>query len=130
MKVAQNISELVGNTPIVKINNITNDCVASVYGKCEFMNPTSSVKDRIGMNMIKVALEEGKINKDSHIVEPTSGNTGIALASQCAALNLKLTLTMPESMSIERRKILKALGANLVLTPKKKEWVELLAKWM
>jgi len=117
MKIAQNVADLVGNTPIIKLNNIDKTLEANVYAKCEFMNPTSSIKDRIGMNMIKVAIYDSQINKDTHIVEPTSGNTGIALASQCAALNLKLTLTMPESMSIERRKVLKALGANLVLTP-------------
>jgi cysteine synthase A len=118
MKVAQNIADLVGNTPIIKLNNIDKSLDCQIYAKCEFMNPTGSIKDRIGMNMIKVAIYDSAINKDTHIVEPTSGNTGIALASQCAALNLKLTLTMPESMSVERRKILKALGANLVLTPK------------
>lgn len=113
MKVAKNISELVGNTPIVQLNN-TNPYI---YGKCEFMNPTSSVKDRIGMNMIKKALERGEIDKNTHIIEPTSGNTGIALASQCAALGIKLTLTMPESMSIERRKLMSVFGASIELTP-------------
>lgn len=120
MKIAQNIGDLVGNTPIIKLNNIDSTLAANIYGKCEFMNPTGSVKDRIGFNMIKQAMIDGKINKDTHIIEPTSGNTGIALAAQCASLNLKLTLTMPESMSIERRKLLKAFGANLVLTPKDK----------
>ncbi|MEA1915772.1 MAG: cysteine synthase A [Campylobacterota bacterium] len=118
MKIAQNIGDLVGDTPIIKLNNIDRNLPANIYAKCEFMNPTSSVKDRIGMNMIKTAIYDGRINKDTHIIEPTSGNTGIALASQCASLGLKLTLTMPESMSIERRKILKALGANVILTPK------------
>lgn len=117
MNIAANITELIGNTPLVRLNALSSQSGATVLGKCEFMNPTSSVKDRIGYNMIKTAMEEGKINSDTLIVEPTSGNTGIALASICAALGLKLTLTMPESMSIERRNLLKALGANLVLTP-------------
>ena len=112
-KVAQNISELVGNTPIIQLNNIN----SNLYGKCEFMNPTSSVKDRIGMNMIQRSLEDGTITKKSHIIEPTSGNTGVALASQCAALGIKLTLTMPESMSIERRKLMGIFGATIELTP-------------
>jgi cysteine synthase len=86
-------------------------------GKCEFMNPTHSVKDRIGYNMIKVALENGKINKDTTIIEPTSGNTGIGLASVCASMGMKLVLTMPASMSMERRQLLSALGATLELTP-------------
>ncbi|MEA3498082.1 MAG: cysteine synthase A [Campylobacterota bacterium] len=113
MDIAKNISDLVGNTPIIQLNNIN----SSIYAKCEFMNPTSSVKDRIGMNMIAQALKGGIINKDSHIIEPTSGNTGVALASQCASLGIKLTLTMPESMSIERRKLMGIFGANIVLTP-------------
>ena len=113
MKIAKNISDLVGNTPIIQLNNIN----SSIYAKCEFMNPTSSVKDRIGMNMIAQAIKDGTINKDTHIIEPTSGNTGIALASQCASLGIKLTLTMPESMSIERRKLMGIFGANIVLTP-------------
>lgn len=117
MKIAANITELIGNTPLVRLNTPSNKSGATILGKCEFMNPTSSVKDRIGFNMINTAIEEGRINQETLIIEPTSGNTGIALASICAALGLKLTLTMPESMSIERRNLLKALGANLVLTP-------------
>ena len=112
-KIAKNISDLVGNTPIIQLNNIN----SSIYGKCEFMNPTGSVKDRIGMNMIHKSLADGTINKDTHIIEPTSGNTGVALASQCAALGIKLTLTMPESMSIERIKLMGIFGANIELTP-------------
>lgn len=117
MKIAANITELIGNTPLVRLNAQSAASGAVILGKCEFMNPTSSVKDRIGISMITSAMAEGKINKDTMIIEPTSGNTGIALASICAALSLKLTLTMPESMSIERRNLLQALGANLVLTP-------------
>lgn len=117
MNIASNITELIGNTPLVRLNVPSKMTGATILGKCEFMNPTSSVKDRIGFNMIKSAMNEGKITSDTLIIEPTSGNTGIALASVCAALGLKLTLTMPESMSIERRNILQALGATLVLTP-------------
>ncbi|MEA3384478.1 MAG: cysteine synthase A [Campylobacterota bacterium] len=113
MNIAKNISDLVGNTPIIQLNNIN----SSIYAKCEFMNPTSSVKDRIGLNMIKQALLDRTIDKNTHIIEPTSGNTGVALASQCASLGIKLTLTMPESMSIERRKLMGIFGANIVLTP-------------
>lgn len=117
MNIAQNITELIGNTPLVKLQKLSRQTGATILAKCEFMNPTSSVKDRIGFNMINTAMQEGLINQDTTIIEPTSGNTGIALASICAALDLKLILTMPESMSIERRKVLKALGAELVLTP-------------
>lgn len=117
MKIAQNITELIGNTPIVKLNTPSKLTGATILGKCEFMNPTSSVKDRIGFNMIRRAMEAGEIRAGTTIIEPTSGNTGIALASICAAQKLKLILTMPESMSIERRNLLKALGAQLILTP-------------
>lgn len=117
MKIANNVTELIGNTPLVRLNKASEETGCTILGKCEFMNPTSSVKDRIGFNMINTALESGKINQDTTVIEPTSGNTGIALASVCAALNLKLILTMPESMSMERRNLLKALGAELVLTP-------------
>lgn len=119
MKYAENITELIGNTPLVKLKQAS-ESGATVLGKCEFMNPSHSVKDRIGVNMIKAALAEGKINTNSTIIEPTSGNTGIALASVCSALGLKLILVMPASMSIERRKLLVALGAKLELTPAEK----------
>ncbi len=117
MKIANNITELIGNTPLIRLNKLSEKSGANIIGKCEFLNPTSSVKDRIGFNMIQTALDEGKIDSDTMIIEPTSGNTGIALAAICASLNLRLTLTMPESMSIERRNILRSLGAELVLTP-------------
>ena len=117
MNIANNITELIGNTPLVRLNTPSELTGATILGKCEFMNPTSSVKDRIGFNMIRRGIESGQITKETTIIEPTSGNTGIALAANCAAQNLKLILTMPESMSIERRNLLKALGAQLVLTP-------------
>ena len=106
----------VGRTPLVRINRII-DAPAKVYAKLEFRNPLASVKDRIGMAMIDDAVAKGKINKDTVVIEPTSGNTGIALAFVCAVQGFKLTLTMPESMSVERRTVLRQLGANLVLTP-------------
>ncbi len=113
MKV-NNIAQLVGSTPILRINYLSQ--AAQVWAKCEFLNPSHSVKDRIAKGMIEKALKDGKIDKKSTIIEPTSGNTGIGLAMICASLNIKLILTMPESMSLERRKLLKFLGANLVLT--------------
>lgn len=118
MKIFQNVTELIGNTPILKINNINTQ--ANIYVKCEFMNPSGSIKDRIAYAMIKDALDTGLITKDSTIIEPTSGNTGVGLASVCASLGLKLIITMPESMSIERRKIISIFGAKLELTPKEK----------
>ncbi len=117
MNIANNITELVGNTPLVRLNKASEMSGATILGKCEFMNPTSSVKDRIGFNMIRRGLESGVIAEGTTVIEPTSGNTGIALAANCAAQNIKLILTMPESMSVERRNLLKALGAELVLTP-------------
>ena len=120
MKYANNITELIGNTPLVKLQGASNTSGATVLGKCEFMNPSHSVKDRIGTNMINSALKAGLITKETTVIEPTSGNTGIALASVCAALGIKLILTMPSSMSIERRRLLKALGADLVLTAPEK----------
>ena len=116
MKYAENVTELIGNTPLVLLQDISRQTGATVLGKCEFLNPTHSVKDRIGANMIKTALKQGKIDKDTIVIESTSGNTGIALASVCASLGIKLILTMPSSMSLERRKLLKGLGAELVLT--------------
>ncbi|MEJ5284853.1 MAG: cysteine synthase A [Brevinematia bacterium] len=117
MKVANSITELIGNTPIVRLNKISEGLNAEILLKCEFFNPLSSIKDRIGLAMIEAAEREGKIKEDTIIIEPTSGNTGIALAFVCAAKGYKLILTMPETMSIERRKLLKIFGAELVLTP-------------
>ena len=115
--IANNIDALIGNTPLVKINSLSSETGTTILGKCEFMNPTSSVKDRIAFNMINEAMKKGTITENSTIIEPTSGNTGIGLAAICASRGLKLILTMPESMSIERRKLLTYLGAELVLTP-------------
>src|SRR4030081_2106295 len=112
-----NIVETVGRTPLVKLNRITAGLEATIAIKCEYFNPLGSVKDRIGSAMIEAAEQEGIINRDTVIIEPTSANTGIALAFVCAAKGYKLILTMPESMSIERRRLLKALGAQVVLTP-------------
>jgi cysteine synthase A len=116
-KLFNNIVETVGRTPLVKLNRITRGVEATIAIKCEFFNPLGSVKDRIGMSMIDAAEQAGIINPDTVIVEPTSGNTGIALAFVCAAKGYKLILTMPETMSLERRTLLAMLGAKLILTP-------------
>ncbi|NLK41537.1 MAG: pyridoxal-phosphate dependent enzyme, partial [Planctomycetes bacterium] len=112
----QNVIETIGRTPLVKLNKLFSG-PATVLAKLESRNPLASVKDRIGISMIEAAEKAGKINENTAIIAPTSGNTGIALAFVCAAKGYRLLLTMPESMSIERRKVLKALGAEVVLTP-------------
>lgn len=112
-----NVTQTIGDTPMIKINRIIPAGHAEVFAKCEFFQPLNSVKDRIGVAMIEAAERDGILHPDSHVIEPTSGNTGIALAFVCAAKGYKLTLTMPESMSVERRALLRGMGANLVLTP-------------
>jgi len=116
MRIAANVTELVGNTPLVRINRLSQGAKAEIAAKLEFYNPAHSVKDRIGVSMIDAAERAGMINPDTIILEPTSGNTGIALAFVCAARGYKCALTMPDTMSKERRMLMRAYGAELVLT--------------
>ena len=117
MRIADDVTGLIGNTPLVRINRLTDGAEATVLAKLEFFNPGGSVKDRIGAAMLDAGAEAGEVTEDSVVVEPTSGNTGIALAMVCAARGIRCILTMPETMSKERRMLLRAYGAELVLTP-------------
>jgi cysteine synthase len=116
-KTFDSVTTTIGDTPMVRIRRLVPPEHATVFAKCEFFQPLNSVKDRIGVAMIEAGERDGKVHAGTHIIEPTSGNTGIALAFVCAAKGYRLTLTMPESMSVERRALLRAMGANLVLTP-------------
>jgi cysteine synthase A len=116
-KIYDDITQCIGHTPLIKLRRVVGDCKATIVAKPESFNPLWSVKDRIGVSMIDAAEREGKLNKDTTVVEPTSGNTGIGLAFTCAARGYKLIVTMPETMSLERRRLLKAFGAQVILTP-------------
>src|SRR5437588_7532238 len=117
-RIYDDITQCIGHTPLIKMRRAQGpDCKATIVGKLECFNPLWSVKDRIGVSMIDAAERDGKVKKDTTIVEPTSGNTGIGLAFTCAARGYRLIVTMPESMSLERRRLLKAFGAEIVLTP-------------
>ena len=120
MKIAEDITKLIGNTPLVRLGKISKGLRAELVAKLESYNPCGSIKDRIGVSMIEAAEREGLVNEDTVIIEPTSGNTGVALAFVCAQRGYRLILTMPESMSVERRKLLSLLGAEIVLTPAEK----------
>src|SRR6266852_3571721 len=119
-RIYDDITQCIGNTPLIRLRRVVGNAGATVVGKLENFNPLWSVKDRIGVSMIDAAERDGKVNKDTTIIEPTSGNTGIGLAFTCAARGYKLVVTMPETMSLERRRLLKAFGAEVVLTPGEK----------
>jgi cysteine synthase A len=124
----ESVTQTIGATPMIEIRRLVPSGHATVFAKCEFFQPLNSVKDRIGVSMIEAGERDGKVTPDTHVIEPTSGNTGIALAFVCAAKGYRLTLTMPESMSVERRALLRAMGAELVLTPAAGGMKEAIAK--
>ena len=117
MKINQNVADLVGKTPMIRLNKCDHELFGEIYAKCEFKNPSGSIKDRIALGMLQGAIKDQLIDTNTHIIEPTSGNTGIGLASLCASMGLKLTLVMPASMSLERRALMSAFGAHIELTP-------------